>query len=331
MEQNNELDNIKEINQILYNIFNLLFTKLNTILENDKYYNYDYLIKYILIFCINTIFFLNKLLIQINKILQHNIEKNKKLLIKIHNIENSLNTKNIEIMNLYDNIFKNNDKNITIKVLKKINYDGDHKNDDNLDLYSLDNDNCINKLINNNTNLEKCNLLSSYKNDSNYLGYKKINIGFNNFYYLHTFEYIESNLPFNLLLYIKEIDQVLIKIGKNNKFQYINSKLYKTYNFSDYSNENKFHSILCNNNIQKLNKKCFNKQCKYYHDYILGYKDNYHKTRSFTLNPIVYNCISFKDGTKVKENIKKISWYDAINLYQSSLSNILISCIHSQE
>ena len=33
----------------------------------------------------------------------------------------------------------------------------------------------------------------------------------------------------------------------------------------------------------------------------------------------------------LRQNFKKINWHNAINLYQSSLSNILIACIHSQE
>lgn len=354
MKKINELDNIKGIDKNLNNIFIILFNKLDNILDDIEYYNDNGIIKFILILCMNSIFLLNKVLIKINTIITYNEENNKKMLIKIQNIERILTTKNIEIMEIYNKLFNNTDKNITdknitIEILKKINYNTNIKVnnlkgnnlkdnnllDTNLNLYSLDN---INKLISNNdsSNNDSTNndLLLNYKNDSNYIGYEKINIGFNNFYYLHTFYSITSNLPFNLLLYIKEIDQVIIKIGYKNKFQYINSKLYKTSSCSEkslFSNENKYHSILCNNNIKQLNKKCFNKQCTYYHDYFLGYNDNYHKIRTFTVNPIVYNCISFKDGSKVSENVKKIPWYNAINLYQSSLSNLLISCIHSQE
>jgi len=157
---------------------------------------------------------------------------------------------------------------------------------------------------------------------------ENINIGFNNIYRLHTYNNIDDKIPFNLLVYIKEIDQVVIKIGNDKKYQFINSKLYKTYNIKNNIDNGK--SILCNNNIKKLNKKCQNgNNCKYYHDIILGYPDNAHKVRQFSCNPIIYNCANFKDGTYVKENIKKIDWVDAINLYQSNLSCILIACMHA--
>jgi len=104
--------------------------------------------------------------------------------------------------------------------------------------------------------------------------------------------------------------------------------LYRTYDIKNKINNDR--SILCNNNIKSLNKKCQNGiDCKYYHDIILGYEDNYHKDRQFSYNPIIYNCVSFKDGLQVKENIQKINWIDAINLYQSNLSCILIACIHA--
>ena len=131
-----------------------------------------------------------------------------------------------------------------------------------------------------------------------------------------------------MIVYVKEINQIVIKIGNEKKFQYINSKLYKTYNIANKTDNGR--SILCNNNIKKLNKKCLNGiNCKYYHDIILGYKDNFHNNRQFSCNPIIYNCVNFKDGEYVKENIKKIDWHDAINLYQSNLSCLLIACMHA--
>ena len=59
-------------------------------------------------------------------------------------------------------------------------------------------------------------------------------------------------------------------------------------------------------NIKSLNKKCPNgKDCRYYHDIIIGYEDNSHFNRQFSYNPIIYNCITSKDGFYVKENTKK--------------------------
>lgn len=180
--------------------------------------------------------------------------------------------------------------------------------------------NSINDIIDSITNI----------NDYNYnkAPYEYINIGFDNMYKLHIYDDLNCDIPFNLLVYIKSIDQVVIKIGNEYKYKYINSKLYRTYDVINKSNNDR--SILCNNNIKELNKKCINgKDCKYYHDIILGYDDNNHQNRQFSYNPIIYNCISFKDGFYVKENIKKINWHDAINLYQSNLSCILIGCMHS--
>ena len=194
-------------------------------------------------------------------------------------------------------------------------------------------------IINNNVNLEIVSIDSiidsiinttdcEYNNIYDKAPYEYVNIGFDNMYKLHIYDSLKCNIPFNLLVYIKSIDQVVIKIGNEHKYKYINSKLYRTYDVKNKINNDR--SILCNNNIKELNKKCINgKDCKYYHDIILGYDDNYHQNRQFSYNPIIYNCISFKDGFYVKENIKKINWYDAINLYQSNLSCILIGCIHS--
>jgi len=325
--------NLNDVNIQLNNIFVIFFNILLGFLTNDNNLEYESsieIIQILLLFCINNIYLLNKLLINIKEVI--NVTKNKQeyLFNKITNIEQILNTKNIEILSLYNTFSKKEDKNIkTISLLKKINYNVTKKLQSNLDIYSIDN---LDFLDNNDTCIDP---LINYNKDNNYIGFKKISIGFNNHYNLHTYQYLKPNLPLNLLLYVKELDQVIIKIGNNYQYKYVNSKLYKVYNTYDsnsinYFNENKYNSILCNNNIKELNKKCYSENCKYYHDYILGYNDNYHRTRYFSSNPIVYNCPSFKDGSKVKENIKKIPWYNAINLYQSSLSNLLIGCIHSQ-
>lgn len=337
-----ELNNInKQLNNIFVIFFNILSSLLSTNTPITYYiddnFSYITLIKMLLLFCINNIYLLQKLLNKIKESIEL-IQNNKEYLVnRINNIEKTLNNKNIEILSLYDTISKkeHNINNINFTLLKKINFNINKNQSSNLELYSLDNLQ---------TNFEYDNLsdpLQNY-NNNNFLGFQKVNIGFNNYYNLHSYQYLRSDLPLNLLIYIKELDQVILKLGINNNFKYINTKLYKVYNTFDntiknetnninYIYEQKYNSILCNNNIKELNKKCYADNCKYYHDYILGYSDNYHKTRYFSSNPVVYNCPSFKDGSKIKENKKKIPWYNAINLYQSSLSNILIACIHAED
>jgi len=206
----------------------------------------------------------------------------------------------------------------------------------NLDIYELD------ELVNNtftHTNVENISKPITLE-----IPYENVNIGFNNFYKLHIYKSLDSDIPLNMLVYVKDIDQVVIKVGNKNNYKFINSKLYRTYDIknkitntiyqrdANIKNEvrNNDRSILCNNNIKSQNKKCQNGvNCKYYHDIILGYEDNFHSTRQFSSNPIIYNCINFKDGYYVNENIKKIDWTDAINMYQSNLSCILIACMHS--
>jgi hypothetical protein len=299
----------------LNKLFMIFFNKFNNKIDISS-------IQHFLIFTMNNIYLIDKLLILSSRCLQNINKKESFLIQKINNIKNKIYNKNNEILFLYNSLSQNKENNNEIKfsLLKKIyNKKIDYNLKNNLDIYQLDTIQL--------DNLELTNIFENYNIDSNYLGYKKINIGFDNFYNLHSYRYINSNLPFNLLMYIDELDQIIIKIGDTKKYKYINSKLYKVYN--TYDTENKHNSILCNNNIKELNKKCYSDNCKYYHDYILGYTDNYHKNRYFSLNPIVFNCPTFKDGSQVKENIKKINWYDAINLYQSSLSNLLIACIHS--
>ena len=204
-------------------------------------------------------------------------------------------------------------------------------------IYKKSNENLKSNIVINHINLElnsidsiidSINDTNNYNNSYGKVPYEYVNIGFDNMYKLHIYDSLQCNIPFNLLVYVKSIDQVVIKIGNEHKYKYINSKLYRTYDVKNKINNDR--SILCNNNIKELNKKCINgRDCKYYHDIIIGYDDNYHKNRQFSYNPIIYNCITFKDGFYVKENIKKINWYDAINLYQSNLSCILIGCVHS--
>lgn len=321
------MEDLNEFNTNLNNIYMIFFNLLSTFLSTDLsiYNTSNLLIKLLLLFCINNIYLINKLIIKIKDVIDLTKNKQEYINNRIKNIENLLYNKNIEILSLYNALSKKEEKNINyIPLLKKLTFNINKKNICNLDLYPLDEiDLSINNIID---------PLINYNKDSNYIGFKKIHIGFNHYYDLHSYHYLNSNLPLNLLLYIQELDQVIIKVGNNKNYKYINSKLYKVYDSQNitYFNENKFNSILCNNNIKELNKKCYTDNCKYYHDYILGYSDNYHKTRYFSSNPIVFNCPSFKDGSKLKDNIKKIPWYGAINLYQSSLSNILISCIHSQ-
>ena len=329
---------LNEINIQLNNIFVIFFNILSTFLNNSisinntlEYETSTIVIKIILLFSINNIYLLNKLIVKIKEVMTITKYRRDYLLNKINNIEKILNNKNTEILDLYNTLSQKEVITMnSIPLLKKINYNTSKKIQKNLDIYPIDNLDL--SFIDDNNLIDP---LLNYNKDSNYIGFQKISIGFNNNYNLHCYQHLKPTLPLNLLLYVQEVDQVIIKIGNNKQYKYINSKLYKVYNAYDstslnYFNENKFNSILCNNNIKELNKKCYSDNCKYYHDYIIGYTDNYHKTRYYSSNPIVYNCPSFKDGSKIKENIKKIPWYNAINLYQSSLSNILLGCIHSQ-
>lgn len=327
------------INTNLHNLFSF-FNNYIININNNNFNQINNLIQYILLFCINNIYLLNKLLINLNSIIDTYINNKKKYINKIKDIEQSISNINDNIISSYNkisikkdyslqiNLISNhinyniiNNKNIINPSLNDLNNLNDsHDINNNLELYSLSN---IESLINDNINY-----LKYYKKDDNFIDYKHINIGFGNYYKLHCYKYLKKTLPFNLLMHIQELDQVVIKIGDDSNYKYINSKLFKVYTLkNDNLINNK--SILCNNNIKELNKKCYIENCKYYHDYIIGYKDNYHKDRQFSSNPIVYNCSNFKDGSKIKDNIKNIEWYDAINLYQSSLSNILIGCIHS--
>jgi hypothetical protein len=292
--------------------------------------NYDETIHSLFIIIFNILFLVRKVIkffyITFDEYINYNVKYKK----QINNILVELNGNSHEIIDKYNSIYLNN-KTIKFKDILK-NYSFNSRNNNKimnsnivytnvnleiLDISSIDN---INKIIMPDE--------SKNSNNINSIDYNLVDIGFNNLYKLHIFNSLNDNIPFNLLVFVKEINQIVIKIGNEKKFQYINSRLYKTYNLSNKTDNDR--SILCNNNIKKLNKKCLNGvNCKYYHDIIIGYKDNFHKNRQFSCNPIIYNCVNFKDGEYVEENVKKIEWHDAINLYQSSLSCILIACIHS--
>jgi len=160
-----------------------------------------------------------------------------------------------------------------------------------------------------------------------------VDIGFGNRYWIHSIDEInESNkdtIPFNLFIYDKSIEQIVMKVGGLGRYRWVNSKLSKVYNFSK-SNVDNSRSIICNNNLKEKNVKCSNAECKFYHDPFLGYKSNFHRKRQFSNNPVVFNCPDFKSGERVSHNIKKIHWHEAINVYQSALSIILIACLHSE-
>lgn len=307
---------LKKIN----NLLNKIFDSINYLFNDSNINNLNELFILIILFCINNIFLLNKL-INLLKIKIYELKDNKKkILSKIIDIEYNLTNLNTNLLESYNKLSIKENNLINIELIQH-NLNFVINTDNNLELYKIDN---IDTLINNNNDN-----IFNFLNDDNYIEYNYIDLGFNNFYKVHCFNKLIYTLPFNLLIYIYEINQIVIKIGHKDKYQYINSKLYPVYFYNDKNINN--NSIICNNNIKTLNKKCHLENCKFYHDYIIGYKDNYHKNRKFSSNPIVYNCPDFKDGSKVKNNIKKIKWYDAINLYQSSLSNILIACLHSLE
>lgn len=325
---------LNNLNKSLYNIFYNIFELIDTFKFNI---NYNDTIILILLFCINNIYYLNKIVYLLENI---NYIYNNYTIIQLNKINKKINTLEIQILNEYNKLsIDNNYKNIYINLIKKNKKKQILKDytKNNLELYDLNNLELIltENNLNNSDNLFNPEIIN-YKNN-NYNGIQKINIGYNNYYYLHSFKYLNNELPINLLMYIQEIDQIVIKVGYDGKYKYINSRLYSVYNNYQFGNthyrENnldKYKSIICNNNIKELNKKCYNTNCKYYHDYIIGYSDNSDNYRVFSSNPIVYNCLNFKDGSAVSTNIKKIKWYDAINVYQSSLSNILIACVHSQ-
>lgn len=308
------MDNFKNISYELYHALQLL-------IQNANQNNIEKNINNIFILLFNFLFIFKSLLnffyIWIDKHLNDIKKYNLNLLYISNDLDNvhyNLIKKYNKLNLIYENItYKKILENNVYNTNNKFIHSNIVKNNINLDIIDISNLVDNSDIINNN-----------YNN----VPYEYVNIGFDNMYKLHIYNSLEDNIPFNLLVYVKKINQVVIKVGNDNKYKYINSKLYKTYDIKHKNNNDR--SILCNNNIKSLNKKCANgKDCKYYHDIIIGYDDNSHNDRQFSYNPIIYNCISFKDGSCVKENTKKINWIDAINLYQSNLSCILIGCIHS--
>jgi len=236
----------------------------------------------------------------------------------------------LDINDLYNNV-ENNTIIIENKYINNINYI-----DDKYD-YKL----FGNEFIDDVDNLDIINdfdfdIKSDTKLSCNYINvpeYKMVNIGLNNYYELPYYEYINNDIPLNLLVYINNISSVVIKVGNKKKFRYINAKISRVPdNINETKDKNNKRSILCNNNLIEYNKKCINgKKCTYYHDPIIGYPDIAHTDRQFPYNPIIYNCPNFKDGLYIKDNVKKIKWEDGLNLYQTSFSYILLGLIHSLE
>ncbi len=311
------MDTGKDLKNKIINIFTNIIKYIENSNKNEEF------IKEILILLFHFIFHFKKLCNIINEIIDELIQYKINYGIQIDNILNELtiidhNTiikynelyykKNIikytDIINSYDQLKQTQKNNKIISNIKNINI---HINLDLEDIHSL----FIpkNKTINN-------------------INYQYIDVGYGNMYKLNVYNTINDDIPLNLLVYIKQLDQIVIKVGNDKKYKFINSRLYRVYNPRNKIDNDR--SIICNNNIKKFNKKCQNGiKCKYYHDPIIGYEDNYHQTRQFSSNPIIYNCIDFKDGSKVKENVKNINWEDAVNLYQASLSVLLIGCVHS--
>jgi hypothetical protein len=235
---------------------------------------------------------------------------------------------------------KNTEKDIILKDLKFFNTN--LKEIDNViyDLYKNDNslNNFLNKKIKkkHNMSLDDINISDgcSYISKNNM---DLVNLGFNNNYFMKSIKNAEKHnlddLEYNTFVYIKSLEQVIIKVGNPLtplNYKIVNTKLCKVYNSSKNSLNNT-RSIICNNNIKEKSIKCSIYNCNYYHDPFLGYEDNYHVDRQYSNNPIVYNNSNFKSGDQVKENIKKIKWHEAITLYQASLMNLLISCLHASQ
>lgn len=175
-------------------------------------------------------------------------------------------------------------------------------------------------------------------------------LGFDNKYTCYSISYIDErnikSIPFDMFIYDKSVSQIVIKVGSPDSYALVNTKICKVYPPNRQTVDNS-RSIICNNNIQnkywlplckevERKNKCESRNCRYYHDPFLGDKDSCHSDRQFSNNPIVFNSNknipvhNFKSGDLVKENIKKTKWHEAVTLYQSSLSNLLIACVHAQ-
>ncbi len=156
---------------------------------------------------------------------------------------------------------------------------------------------------------------------------KMVNIGFDNYYPFDQIESVSIKTPMNTLLYDKQTHHIIIKVGSMNKYKIINTQLCNVYTSKSTDNSR---SIICNNNLVSKGLRCYNSSCKYYHDPYLGYKDNAHPARQYSNCPIVYSKPDFKSGSTISHNAKKVNWPEAITLYQSSLNNILLACIHAR-
>jgi hypothetical protein len=154
-----------------------------------------------------------------------------------------------------------------------------------------------------------------------------INIGFDNYYPFDQIDCVSIKTPMNTLLYDRQTHHIIIKVGSMNKYKVINTRLCNVYAAKSTDNSR---SIICNNNLLSKGLRCYNSACKYYHDPYLGYKDNAHPARQYSNCPIVYSKPDFKSGSTISQNAKKVNWPEAITLYQSSLNNILIACIHAR-
>lgn len=294
------------------NIINV-FLSITTFIENSN--ADDDSVREILLIFFHFMFLLKKLCNSVNEHINKFIKYRVEYATQLDNILNELVVIDQNTIEKYNSIFYQDNK---ITHTDIVNSYEKHRTT-NKKLYN----------VKSNTNLELEDIHTLLFTDKN-TNSDYIDIGYGNMYKLNIYNSIHDDIPLNLLVYIKQLDQVVMKVGNEKKYQFVNSKLYKVYNPRNKIDNDR--SIICNNNIKKLNKKCQNGvRCRYYHDPIIGYEDNYHINRQFSSNPIIYNCIDFKDGARVKENIKKFDWYDAINLYQSSLSVILIACIHSTQ
>lgn len=304
----------------IYNIIIDLLDKLNYIINNLSYSEFElsinnnnyeiYVNKIICIYEI-LIYKLTSNLINIkHNILKYTEHKN--------TIIDKLNILLIDIENLNKDICKSKliIENKDIKDIYEIDYQY---------IYQKFNNNFI--LDDNNLNILDINSIIHQKHNNNTdNNLELVDLGLNNYYNLDTYESI-NNIPFNKIVYIRNIKSVVIKVGNDKKYQYINAIIGKVPENSDKDNTR---SIICNNNIKKYNKKCNNGiNCNYYHDPIIGFPDIAHYVRQYSYNPLIYNCPNFKNGEKIKENCKNLKWEEGLNLYQSSLACILLGMIHS--
>jgi hypothetical protein len=213
-----------------------------------------------------------------------------------------------------------------------------------------------------------------HSDTSNFIGMLERDVGYGNMYTLATYRTLSESIPLNVLVFVVDLEQVVMRLGSKSHSRFVNSRLYKTTqsmqsppltlsqrentrgvshtiptgehaqcvkpqgdthisNLSNLTTTGKLHnfrSIICNNNLQSKRRRCQNRQCSYYHDPILGYRDNAHTDRQFPNNPMVARCHSFKSGDSVKKNVQSVDWTEAINIYQSALSNLLIAAVHAQ-